>query len=289
MNKFVDTSLDFVHLLDEAPRAAASSDTLIHHAADAHLTKFKTAVQYAFAKGRAAVDRFALKRATTHEAAMAAMAGVPAAVHDALLEVLPKTLLNCFVDGGHAGVRMLALKLKAASLRTAAPQVPGQPHTVVPPFNLAFNVNSPNAIAYAQAHAGDLAQGISDTTREDIQDTISAALEGDGLDVAYKAILDSVGDESRAEMISRTEVMDAANQGQLESWSQAIDAGFLTGDEKKEWIATAGDNTCEDCQDLDGEQVGIDDVFSSGDDAPPAHPSCRCSLGIAGGTIESEE
>lgn len=164
--------------------------------------------------------------------------------------------------------------------RTAAPQRKGQPHSTVGPFGLAFNVSDPNAVAWAREHAAELAQGLSDTTEQDIRDAIASNLEGD-IDQgdAYDEILDAIGDDDRAEMIARTETMTASNQGTLTSWDQATEAGLLTGDELKEWIATSG--CCDECADLDGEQVALDADFSSGDDAPPAHPNCRCTIGMA--------
>lgn len=164
--------------------------------------------------------------------------------------------------------------------RTAAPQRKGQPHSTVGPFGLAFNVSDPNTVAWAREHAAELAQGLSDTTEQDIRDAIASNLEGD-IDQgdAYDEILDAIGDDDRAEMIARTETMTASNQGTLTSWDQATEAGLLTGDELKEWIATSG--CCDECADLDGEQVALDADFSSGDDAPPAHPNCRCTIGMA--------
>jgi hypothetical protein len=77
--------------------------------------------------------------------------------------------------------------------------------------------------------------------------------------------------------------MQAANDGQLDAWDQAQEAGLLTGDEKKEWITTPDDRICPICDDMDGEQVGLDEEFDvDGDslDGPPAHPNCRCTVGL---------
>jgi hypothetical protein len=50
------------------------------------------------------------------------------------------------------------------------------------------------------------------------------------------------------------------------------------GIEKKEWEISDAE-TCDDCEanNEDGE-IGVDESFSSGDDAPPLHPNCRCFL-----------
>ncbi len=86
-------------------------------------------------------------------------------------------------------------------------------------------------------------------------------------------------------MIARTEVMDAANEGLAQSWSQAVEAGLLTGNEKKVWIATS--DACPECEEVDGEEVPMDDDFSVGDD-PPLHPNCRCTMGLSVGVGEQE-
>jgi SPP1 gp7 family putative phage head morphogenesis protein len=152
-----------------------------------------------------------------------------------------------------------------------------------PSFTMRFDAESPDAIAWAEEHAGLLATQISDTTRQRIRDAIVAALEGDGIDAAYADIEDAVGDEARAELIAHTEIMTAANEGQREAWDQAIEAGLLTGNEKKEWIATGDANVCPQCDELDGTVVGLDEQYpDDGGDGPPAHPQCRCTEGIVG-------
>ena len=47
----------------------------------------------------------------------------------------------------------------------------------------------------------------------------------------------------------------------------------------KEWTTAEDDLVSEDCE-ANGDQgpIGIDEAFDSGDDAPPAHPQCRCVL-----------
>ena len=135
--------------------------------------------------------------------------------------------------------------------------------------------------AHAREHALELADGISETSRDRIKNAIADALDGDGIDSAYDEILDAVGNEARAELISRTEIMDAANSGLAESWSAAQEAGLLPENATKVWIAASG--ACDECEELDGEEVTLDEDFSSGDDMPPAHPACRCSAGIGAG------
>ena len=171
----------------------------------------------------------------------------------------------------------------AAAFRAAKPQEPGKPHTLLPPFNLAFNVSDPNAIKWAKEHGAELAKDLSDVTEQAVRDAIAKAYEGGNLDKAFDDILDAVGDEARAEMITRTETMFAANEGQRASWEQAVDAGLLPPNAKREWIATNDSMPplCEDCAELDGQVAELGEQYPDpGADGPPLHPNCRCTEGI---------
>lgn len=93
--------------------------------------------------------------------------------------------------------------------------------------------------------------------------------------------VDQYADEKlaeRGEMIARTEIMDALNEGQDEAWSQAQGKGLLTEDATKEVILT--DDACEECVAIAAQgPVPIGDDFS--EDGPPFHPHCRCTVAIA--------
>ena len=38
------------------------------------------------------------------------------------------------------------------------------------------------------------------------------------------------------------------------------------------------ERTCDECLELDGEEVPLKEAFSNGVDAPPFHPACRCTI-----------
>jgi SPP1 gp7 family putative phage head morphogenesis protein len=82
----------------------------------------------------------------------------------------------------------------------------------------------------------------------------------------------------RAETIARSEIMDALNTGQDEAWKQAQEEGLLSENATKVWITTPDELLCPICEPLDGQTVPIGDEFPDGD--PPAHPNCRCTIGI---------
>lgn len=102
----------------------------------------------------------------------------------------------------------------------------------------------------------------------------------------------------RAEMIARTETVNAANRGQLEAWKEAADQGLIDPTvTRRVWIATDDARTCPICNELDGKTVGFVDAFPVNQSAievgrpksvfpdhdglaPPAHVACRCSTGL---------
>lgn len=87
---------------------------------------------------------------------------------------------------------------------------------------------------------------------------------------------------ARANTIAHTETMAAANAGVKANWLDAVSQGMLDPTTMgQQWIVTDDDKTCDECMDLEDEIVALDDSFSSGDDEPPLHPDCRCTIGIA--------
>lgn len=153
------------------------------------------------------------------------------------------------------------------------------------PISFAFDASNTKAVVWAKDHAAETVTGISKTTRDALNEIISDALADDTLDSAQLVddIAAALGDDARAEMIARTETMAASNAGQQEAWDQAVEAGLLSGDELQEWITASDEAACPVCSDMDGEQVGLDEMFEvDGEDmdGPPAHPNCRCTIGL---------
>lgn len=83
----------------------------------------------------------------------------------------------------------------------------------------------------------------------------------------------------RAENIARTELSFGYNAGQLEAIRQAREDGWLVGDVYKKWNTTGQTGrVCDECEELDGEEVRENEAFSAGIEAPPLHPQCGCGL-----------
>ena len=83
----------------------------------------------------------------------------------------------------------------------------------------------------------------------------------------------------RADMISRTETLRAANEGTMGLWDQLVEQGVIDSQTaQKKFIVTPDDKLCDFCADYDGVTVGLDEEFDDGD--PPLHPNCRCCVGL---------
>lgn len=121
---------------------------------------------------------------------------------------------------------------------------------------------------------------IDDTTRDAIRSEIADGLADNlPIDDIIARVQDSGAfSEDRAELIARHEISRANNGGLLTGARAARDDLGLTT--TKSWL-TAGDDLVDEdvCQpNEDQGEIGLDDDFDSGDDAPPGHPRCRCAL-----------
>lgn len=136
------------------------------------------------------------------------------------------------------------------------------------------------AVAWAKERAATLVslQGpdnIVQPTRDMIRDVIAKGLDDN---IGAQKIADMVQastafSEERAALIANTEIANANGQGKLAGWQAAAETGLVL---QKSWL-TAG-ACCDDCAENEAAgPIDIDDDFPSGDDAEPAHPSCRCA------------
>lgn len=194
----------------------------------------------------------------------------------AFRESFEPALVDVLTDVMAASGKVAAKALKV--MRAAAP-------VEIESKSFKFDVTNEAAVEWIKKHAAETIDEMDEATREDIRDLVADAFEEqfDVDDLADK-IADIIGDDARAEVIARTETMRASNEGQIQLWDQATEAGLLTGDEKKEWIVTPDDRLCPICEPLDGVQVERDGSFDTDAgrvDNPPAHPRCRCTIGLA--------
>lgn len=129
------------------------------------------------------------------------------------------------------------------------------------------------AIDWAAEHAAELVTKIEETTRNELRSLLERALaDGATNDDISSEISDAfLFSSERSDMIARTETAFAENQGTIEGWRAT---GIVEG---KEWLPDA--EACPICE-ANAEQgvIPIDEDFDSGDDSPPAHPNCECSM-----------
>lgn len=85
----------------------------------------------------------------------------------------------------------------------------------------------------------------------------------------------------RALVIARTESIDALNGGQQVLWQKAVAQGVISSTRLvQKWIVTRDELLCEKCEPLADAKAEIGAPFPNGKMRPPAHPSCRCAVGL---------
>lgn len=155
---------------------------------------------------------------------------------------------------------------------------------------------------WARAHAGRLAQNLSNETRYALQNIIADALASGqgpaqmaaliekviGLNqrqanalAKFRAALEAAGTNGdalerlvarrarlmlrqRARAIARTETISSANAANRLTWERNVREGVLDPSRwRVQWLAVEDDRLCPDCMDLDGQTVAIGQPFIS--------------------------
>ena len=136
-----------------------------------------------------------------------------------------------------------------------------------------FNLTSERFAEIIGDRSNYLITSVDATTKQWLTDQIA---QGKDKKLTNQEIARLISDQSdeftsqRADMIVNTEVNNAASQTALDTYKNQ-------GIEKKEWVLS--ENIGDECGDnADASPIPISDNFPSGDDAPPAHPRCRCYL-----------
>lgn len=259
---------DDIDVVKKASLRGAAQETALHRAADAHVAKMSVALRYAFA-----IARKKLRGLLQTPGQLASYTSVVKVLHDALEEVIPSRILPMVVAGGQVGAHTLRTAEDFRAAKKTAKSI-----------DFEFDVKSQAAIDWADRHAAELIDGITDTTRDSINNAVAEYLETGDWDTFTEDVLDAVGDEARADLIARHEPMLAASEGQRQAWDQAVEAGVLTGDERPTWIIVGDEKVCPICLGLDGKTRDLDGPYVGDDgeeyDGPPAHVRCRCTEGL---------
>lgn len=141
--------------------------------------------------------------------------------------------------------------------------------------NGAFDVANPRARDWMASHALEGAKSVVGTIRESVRDVLTAGIANgstiDDIAAGISEFFDGVN--WRATRVARTEVISSYAEGSMEGYRQS---GVVKG---KAWAIIDDDRVDDECV-ANAEQgtIGLDDVFASGDMAPPVHPNCRCSV-----------
>lgn len=116
---------------------------------------------------------------------------------------------------------------------------------------------------------------LTDSTKDMLRPTIERAIS-DGLtvDELAKELKGSYAfSDTRANMIARTELAFADEQGNFASWKES---GVVVG--KQSILGTNENHGDDDIANAAQGVIPIDEPFQSGDMMPPYHPNCMCSL-----------
>lgn len=160
--------------------------------------------------------------------------------------------------------------------------VPSGPPPAIPPFDMGggspdegpdkLGLSGQEAADYAAMHAGELVSGIDARTTDLIADAVSQGIEErlgvEGTAGLIRAVVMDMT-RQRAELIAQTEMANAMSQAALRKMER-LEVEY------KRWILS--DDPCPICEDNADEVIPLGDLFSSGDEAPPAHPRCRCAV-----------
>lgn len=122
-------------------------------------------------------------------------------------------------------------------------------------------------IAYFLKRAKDIASALIARMSSTVSDVIAKGGKASDAKDAIDGMLDYVPDQTAV-----TEIHTEVEDGVLETLK-------VNGVEQIEWITEPG--ACPTClENEDAGPIDIDDTFPSGDDNPPAHPQCRCTVMI---------
>lgn len=127
------------------------------------------------------------------------------------------------------------------------------------------------AADWARQYTYDLVAGLTDRSRAAVQQATAAFFQGmRTADVA--ALLSPAFGERRADAIAATEVTRAAAQATV-MYQQYLATHGLAYD--LTWLTSTDERTCAICTPRGGQRQG-----DGWDEPPPAHPRCRCRVGL---------
>jgi len=156
-------------------------------------------------------------------------------------------------------------------------------------LGISFDLKNPRAVAYLKNHAAQLVKELNQTTKDRIATIVT---EGVDQGLSYQKIARQIKNEfsdyaklttygpkhinSRAELVAVTEIGNAYQEANISAIRDAMDTGL---EFEKYWSNTGDNKVSDGCLDNTADDwIGIDELFSSGDDRPLRFPGCRCAL-----------
>lgn len=190
-----------------------------------------------------------------------------------IVAVLTAILGDAYLEG-------YVLGLRAAVSMTAGADVDWEGWTPGDPRAAALVIDANGAATGLQQllnAAGVTISSVSANRLDDLAQALAGALErGDSADTLAMELRGILDDPRWAWSVATTEINRAVSAATLAVYAEA-------GIRAKEWLTAADQRVCPTCDRNAGDgPIPLDQAFTSGDNAPPAHPGgCRCALGPA--------
>jgi hypothetical protein len=187
-----------------------------------------------------------------------------------------KRALRAMMTGGAIDLAKLPEELRAALVPAITEAVLERATALAGEIGPDFDPApfSTAASQWARAYAGDLVQGIDETTRRVVQDATTRYQSTPGMTrEELEGLLRPAFGGRRAEAIAVTEVTRAASRGTQQYQQEIAGAGI---DMERVWRTSADEVTCPICVPLNGQPES--EWAERYPDGPPGHVRCRCMV-----------
>jgi len=152
-------------------------------------------------------------------------------------------------------------------------------------ISLDWTLAHTDAADWARRYCGELVKGVEDTTSRRVAAQVSNWIETQDRtfpDLVSAIAKDPAFNEKRARLIAATESTRAHAEGEMTAAETAEAEGYV--EYIKRWDTARDDRVCEICGPLDNQEVigarATFDTLVGPLEGPPAHPNCRCGLGM---------
>ena len=189
---------------------------------------------------------------------------------DTLAEALAEMIVNAYIEGFLIGDRSATAVVRAKPVDWST-WTPGD----VDAARLALGDKADGAgLARLLDESGVIIKSVAATRTNELGKVLADALEhGDSPQTLAKNLRTVLTDPQWADMVAVTEINRATSASTLISYAAM---GVAT----KNWMTAADDRVCPQYCEPNGRDgdIPLNAVFNSGDQAPPAHPRCRCAI-----------